>query len=319
MSHLPTPLNILINTRIPQDVAAQIRALKGVHLTQAHQRDDAYQAALPDAHVICDSAQLDALARAKKLIWFQSCGAGIVRYAKALPEDVLLTNAAGIYAIPIAEHTLGMMITLARGLDQLAVAKQNREWRSSGIRRTELYNSTCAIVGVGGIGSEIARRAAAFGMRVVGSRRHPDKPCPHVDAMFAHDQLDEMLPQADHVINALPGTDETHHTFSAETFGLFKEGSCFYNVGRGSTVDENALIDALKSGRLSAAGLDVFETEPLPQSSELWSLPNVFISPHRSGDSPRDGQRLGELFHDNLQRFLAGTPLRNEVNRSLQY
>lgn len=319
MPNLPSPLNVVANRRISDEIAAAIRELSGVRLTHAHNRDDAYANAIPDAHVICDSARLDSLADAKNLLWLQSCGAGIVRYAKALPDDVMLTNAAGIYAIPIAEHTIGMMVTLARGFDQLSLAKQNRQWANSDIKRTELFNSTCAIVGVGGIGSEIAKRAKAFGMRVVGSRRHPENPCLHVDEMYPHDNLAALLSQADHVVNALPGTDHTHHTFNAETFMLFKHGSYFYNVGRGSTVDEAALISVLKSGRLAGAGLDVFETEPLPQTSELWDLPNVFISPHRSGDSPGDSARLGELFFDNLNRFIEGKLLINEVDRALQY
>ncbi len=319
MYDLPKPLNVLVNHRLEQPVIDAAKALGEVRVTQARQDSDEYAEALPDAHVIFGNPGLERLKRAGNLIWLQTTGAGVAGLAKDLPGHITLTNGRGIYAIPMAEHILGMMVAMVRGFPQLIEAQLNREWRNSGIHREELFGRTCGIVGVGSIGGEVAKRASAFGMRIVGCRRHPEQPCPHVDEMFGHDQLGDLLDQSDHVINALPGTDDTHHLFDASTFSRFKTGSYFYNVGRGSTVDEVALVDALESGQLAGAGLDVFETEPLPEDSPLWSMSNVMITPHRSGDSPADFHRLGELFLDNLQRFIAGTPLRNQVDRGLQY
>jgi phosphoglycerate dehydrogenase-like enzyme len=148
-------------------------------------------------------------------------------------------------------------------------------------------------------------------MRAIGVRRTPrgDEPC----ETWPLGRLDELLALADAVVLALPLADETRHLLDARRLALMKRGAWLVNVGRGALVDEPALVEALRNGRLGGAGLDVFEVEPLPPESPLWSLPNVLVTPHNSGDAPGNLERASEIFLDNLARFVRGEPLRNEV------
>jgi phosphoglycerate dehydrogenase-like enzyme len=166
---------------------------------------------------------------------------------------------------------------------------------------------------MGSVGSEVARLAGAFGMRVVGMRRDVQghEPC----ETWTFDRLDEFLRTVDDLVLAVPLTPDTHHLIGARELGLMKPGSRVVNVARGALIDEEALIDALASGHIGGASLDVFEVEPLPDDSLLWDLPNVIVSPHVSRETAGTARRVEELFLDNLQRFVAGQPLRNEVVR----
>jgi phosphoglycerate dehydrogenase-like enzyme len=162
------------------------------------------------------------------------------------------------------------------------------------------------VVGLGEIGTEVARLAEAFGMNVLSTRRNAG-------------DLDALLPQADSVVITLPLTDETRGMFDRRRIGLMKPGAILVNIGRGPVVEEDALIDALRSGRLRGAALDVFETEPLPRDSPLWDLDNVILSPHTAAQSIHENERIVELFAENLRRYLAGEELRSRIRTDLFY
>jgi phosphoglycerate dehydrogenase-like enzyme len=249
----------------------------------------------------------------------QGIGAGIdMYYGARLPADVVLTNAAGISAVPMAEFVMARILSVWKRFPELAALQERHEWKPA--YGALFAGSTLGIVGFGAIGAAIAERARAFGARVVASRRRPelgDGGTGLVDVMYGPDELHELLAQCDSVVVAAPATPETRDLFDAAAFAAMKPGSVFCNVGRGSLVDEDALIDAARAGHLRAAILDVTRYEPLPPESPLWDAPNVLLSPHSSATADRYAERLYELFADNLRRYLAGEPLRNVVDQAL--
>jgi phosphoglycerate dehydrogenase-like enzyme len=182
----------------------------------------------------------------------------------------------------------------------------------------ELRGETLLIVGVGEIGREVARLASAFGMRVLGIKRCPEA-TPFVDEVYAPDRLDELAAEADGIVITLPLTDETEGLVSRRTIEALKPNAILVNVGRGPVVDEEALVDALRSGGILGAALDVFATEPLPADSPLWELENVIVSPHTAALSIHENARIVELFCENLRRFLAGEELLSRIETSLFY
>jgi phosphoglycerate dehydrogenase-like enzyme len=232
-------------------------------------------------------------------------------------RPILLTNAAGVYGIPIAEHALAMMLALSRRMPELIRRQQRREWKSAD--GDELFESTALVAGLGGIGREIARRCRGLGMRVLATRVHPTNPDPDADRVYPADALHELLPEADWLILAAPATPATRHLIGATELAAMRSSARLINIARGSLMDQPTLVAALQSGALAGAGLDVFETEPLPPESPLWAMPNVIVSPHTSGASPRSLERTLHLFLANLRRYLAGEPLENVVDKSEGY
>jgi phosphoglycerate dehydrogenase-like enzyme len=257
------------------------------------------------------------------LQWLQQRGAGIDRIAtpKLVASALVLTNGSGNHAINIAEHVLALMLAFARQLPALVRAQDARQWRPPKIATLfELSGQTLAVVGAGALGCAVAARAAAFGMRVLGVRRTPDGTLPPGFAsMAALADLDAVLAEADHVVITLPLTAETRGLFGADRLAAMKPGAHLYNVGRGAIVDPAALLDALRSGRLAGAGLDVTDPEPLPADSPLWSEPGVIVTAHSSGQTPRSWQRYEALLLENLGRFQRGEPLLNVVDKRLGY
>jgi phosphoglycerate dehydrogenase-like enzyme len=256
---------------------------------------------------------------APRLRWIQMASAGVERalFPALVEGDIVVTNAAGVYAIPIAEHALGMMLALSRGLPELVRRQERREWQS--VQGGELYESTALIAGLGGIGREIARRCRCFGMHVIATRRHPENPDPDADRVVPADELATLLPEADWLILCAPSTPGTRHMIDAAQLGCMKLAARVINIARGSLIEEPALVHALQSGALAGAGLDVFAQEPLPADSPLWDMPNVIVSPHTSGASPRSLERVLQLFLENLHRYVSGEPLQNEVDKGEGY
>lgn len=256
---------------------------------------------------------------APHLRWIQMASAGVERamFPALLERDIVVTNAAGVYAIPIAEHALGMMLALSRGLPALIRRQERHVWKSE--EGGELYERTVLVAGLGGIGREIARRCRCFHMRVLATRHHPENPDPDADAVFPAGDLTALLPQADWLVLAAPATPETRHMVGAGQFAAMKPTARLINIARGSLVDQAALVHALQAGRIAGAGLDVFDPEPLPADSPLWDMPNVIVSPHTSGSSPRGLERVLNLFLENLRRYLAGQPLKNVVDKREGY
>jgi phosphoglycerate dehydrogenase-like enzyme len=260
---------------------------------------------------------------APRLGWYQQWAAGadwVLDYPEVAERDFALTTASGIHAVPISEHVFAFLLAFARGFQQAWPAQAERTWRVPDRELFfELKNKTLLLIGVGAIGGRTAELAQAFGMRVLGVRRHPERGAPGVDEMFGHDQLLTVVPWADFVVMTAPHTSETEHMIDGEVLEAMKSSAYFVNIGRGGTVDEAALVAALQAGQIAGAGLDVFEEEPLPETSPLWTLENVLITAHYAGATPRYAERFMDIFLDNLQRYKSGAPLLNEVDKALQY
>jgi len=265
----------------------------------------------------------DILAAAPRLRWLHQRGAGIDRIAtpRLVGGDVVVTNGSGNHAPNIAEHVLALMLGFARQLPALIRSQQAARWEPPSPNRLfELSGQTLAIVGAGAIGSALAPRAAALGMTVIGVRRTAAAAPPAgIARIVSIDRIDEALGAADHVAIALPLTAETRGLFSTSLIAKMKPGAYLYNVGRGAIVDPAALLDALRSGHLAGAGLDVTEPEPLPADSPLWREPDVVITAHSSGNTPRSYERYERLLLDNLGRWVRGETLLNVVDKRLGY
>jgi len=275
---------------------------------------------LPEAEiVICGNLTPEQIDAAPKLRWISFWSAGMDGKATAQMRDrnLVLTNASGVHGANIAEHVMCFMLMFTRRMDVHFRSQMAGKWErglpANKAGADELTGQTLGIVGLGRIGEALAARAAAFGMRVAAVKRDPSAryASEHVDAIYGVDQLSRLLSESDHICIALPYTPETHRLFNAKMLTHCKRGAYLYNIARGKLVDESALIDALSSGALAGAGLDVFETEPLPPESPLWTMPNVLITPHTAGITPHYFARTASLFAENLKRYAAGQPLDN--------
>jgi D-2-hydroxyacid dehydrogenase (NADP+) len=266
----------------------------------------------PDLYPIRSRPFMDACVRCPNLTWFQGSFAGFDNplFQSLLDRGVIFTTGSGATAPAIAETVMMYLLALSRDLPGLMRDQAARHWR---FRRVgELAGMRLGIVGFGAIGHELAQRAEAFGMDVIGMRRRRD-PDPRF-VTWTNDRFEQLLGWADAIVVAAPLTDETRGMFDADAFARMKAGAWFVNVGRGAIVDESALLDALADGHLGGAGLDVFETEPLPSDSPLWTVPNVIITPHCSGDSDPSDARAVDIIVENFRRRAAGEPLVNLVS-----
>jgi phosphoglycerate dehydrogenase-like enzyme len=226
--------------------------------------------------------------------------------------DFILCNASGTMGPGIAEHVLALMLAQTRHLAKHIRDDAQRRWEREPAYG-ELFGATVCVVGLGDLGTAVAERCAALGMNVIGVRHDASKGHPVAKQVYATQQLNEAVAHADHVVAMLPASEETKHLFNADVFSAMKPGARFYNAGRGSTVDEQALIAALESGHLGGAGLDVFEREPLPEDSPLWNMAHVIVTPHVAGRSTHEYDRQCDLLIENLQHYHAGEPLRNVI------
>lgn len=273
------------------------------------------------ANVLLGKVPPEKLKDAPNLRWMQLDSAGTDGYAgNALPEGVLLTNSTGAYGLAISEHLLAMAMLLMKKFHRYLRNQDRAVWHDEG-DVTSMWGAKVLIVGLGDIGTEFATRCHALGARVTGIRRVP-RPAPEgVEAVFGLDSLDELLPEADLVALCLPATGATQRLFDAARFARMKTGAILLNVGRGSVLDQDALSDALESGRLGGAGLDVTDPEPLPAEHRLWRAPNLLLTPHVSGfwHLPETRERIVRLMAENLARFATGEPLQSLVSRETGY
>lgn len=312
-------MHVLVVVPTPADFDERVKTIAAdveiVHVTPG---EDGYDEALTQSSVILGRPPVGDVPRATELRWLQLSSAGANNYVGKISSDITLTTASGVYGIPTSEHALAMMLALTRSIHKSARDQVNRRWDPSGEYR-ELHGTTCGLLGLGDIGLAVAQRARAFGMRVLAARRNPDSTPDAVDEVFAVDQLDEMLGQCDHVVNTLPETAFTRKLLDEKRLWAMKKGSFLYNIGRGTTVDQDALVEMLFTGHLAGAGLDVFEEEPLPKESPLWGMSNVIITPHTGGSSPHEDERVAAVFLENLRRFARGEPLKNVVDHDVGY
>lgn len=308
--------------RVPAEVRQEIEALAPHHELLITRDDDEIRHVLADIEIAAVTRSRGPLLEAPNARWFQLWSAGADWFVKTRPEDdeAIVTNTSGIHALNIGEHVFAMLLAFARNLPQAFRSQEAGQWQRVGSEHLfELTGKTMLILGLGAIGRQCAHLAKAFGMQVIGLRRNPDKGHEGVDEMVGVGDLLSVLPKADVVVSTLPGGPHTKYLMDARAFDAMQNGAYFINIGRGETVDEKALVDALSQGSIAGAGLDVFEEEPLPESSPLWGLENVIITAHYAGETPYYTERALGVFTDNLRRFVAGEPLRNVVDKALGY
>jgi phosphoglycerate dehydrogenase-like enzyme len=252
-----------------------------------------------------------------------SAGAGEQVRKAGLPaealERVAITTSSGVHAVPLAEFAVLGLLAMAKDLPRLVADQRAKAWPEVRQPFRELSGETLFLVGLGEIGREVARLGKALGMRTVGFRRSQGPPPEWVDEVHGPERLAELAGQADAMVISLPMTEQTAGLVDRATIERLPASCIFVNVGRGGVVDEPALVDVLREGRIAGAVLDVFATEPLPADSPLWTLPNVLVTPHAAALSARENERITELFVDNLRRYLDGRPLRNRVEPGVYY
>lgn len=255
---------------------------------------------------------------ARRLRWVHAASAGVdnVLFPELRDSDVVLTNARGVFDTPIAEWVLGVLLVFCKDLHTTLELQRQRTWLHRESER--LAGRSALVVGAGGIGRATARLARGVGMDVTVVAR-TTRTDPDLGHLLGTDDLDGALPDADFVVLAAPLTEQTHGLMDARRLALMRPDARLVNVGRGELVDEEALVDALRAGRLAGAALDVFHTEPLPAGHPFWTLPNVIVSPHMSGDVVGWRTALVEQFADNLRRWTSGRPLVNVVDKTAGY
>lgn len=254
--------------------------------------------------------------RAPNLEWLHIGFAGTDTpiFRELMEKGVTVTNSSGAAAEPIAQTAIAGMLALNRGFPRWAELQRRHEWKRRQHAPLDLRGQTMVVLGLGAIGTQVARFAHAFGLHVIGVRRTPAVSADGIDEWAPPDRLHELLPRTDWLAITLPLTPQTHHLIDAAALALLPRGAHILNVGRGPIVDEAALVDALRTGHLGGAYLDVFEVEPLPETSPLWDLPNVIVTPHDSNVSEGNAARFDAIFAEQLERWAAGQPLTRVVH-----
>ena len=250
--------------------------------------------------------------------WVQATSTGYAAFPLEAFEDrgIVFTNAVGNYGPPVADHAFALLLALARGVPTCLDQQRGRRWdRSVGDALVDLQGRTLTVVGLGDVGESVVRRALGFDMTVYGTKRDPDSYDGRLpdDRVLPPDDLDGVLPETDVLVLAVPLTDETRGLVDGEALAAMPDSALLVNVARGPVVDEGALLAALDAGELAGAGLDVFETEPLPESSPLWDRDDVVLTPHVAGRSEGFVGRFVELFLTNNDRRIADEPYVNRV------
>ncbi len=300
-----------------------VRKIKGIETIIAGSNEEALEHA-PHVDAAFQFASEAFVGAAPNLRWIQTLSAGInnLPFQLLIDRDISVTNAATVYGPNMADHTLGLMLTLCRQLRIIDRHQTVHGWMKPNPVPSpgELGGQTLLIIGLGGIGMETARRASAFGMKVIATRRHTDRPVPDfIDEMHPPEALHELLPRANWVDVCVPLIPETRDLIDDQEFGLMKDGAYLICVTRGGIINNDAMVRAVDSGKLSGVGLDATLPEPLPQDHPLWGFDNVIITPHASGQSTAAFARLSDICVDNVHRFRTGQELRNSVHLNLQY
>jgi len=276
-------------------------------------------AELATCEILFGNVGMDTIAKMPALKWVHAQTAGVEGYVH-LPEDIPLTNSSGAYGIAIAEYMLTMSLALLRNLPAYIAQQYQQKWEASG-RGYNIHDCNITVVGMGDIGGRYAIICNALGANVTGVVRSPRAELPpYVSRLFTTSEIDEALRDADIVALAMPGTDETAGLLSRQRLQGMKKGAIIINVGRGSAIDQDAMTDLLVSGHLGGAALDVTTPEPLPQGNQLWSLPNVIITPHVShGGRDNTSELVVGKFVQYLQDYLAGRPFARVVDKGAGY
>ena len=314
------PRKVVAWLHSPERLPALQSAAPGVEIVLVGSGEEA-ATAVADAQVLMGYCEEAIVARGPELHWIQVYWAG-VEDCVAAPSlrhgDKVLTNGQRIGSPALAEHSIALMMALVRALDVYHANQLKGSWqRDIGMARTdfmELAGRTVLVVGLGGIGTETAKRAHGLGMRVIATRSSSREGPDYVDYVGLSGEVIELARQADVVINTAPLTDETRGMFNAAFFQAMKPTAYFISVGRGASTVTDDLIAALNNGEIAGAGLDVTDPEPLPEGHPLWTTPRVIISPHTAGRSDKGRERLFLLVRENLRRYVAGEPLLSVVD-----
>ncbi len=264
------------------------------------------------------SGKIENFQKYRNLKWIHASFAGVnsILTDEVRASGAIVTNSRGNYNTQVSEHAIALVLAFNRGLKEAFISQQNKKWKE--FEATELYGTTVGIIGMGNIGTQIAKLCRTFGCRVIGTDRS-GKPNKYADKMLPTKRLRNLLSESDYVILCVPLTKETTHLVGKKELDCMKKSSVLINVSRGWVVDEMALISSLKKGMIKGAGLDVFETEPLPKTSPLWSMKNVIITAHYAGFTQHQESRAVNLFCKNLELFLKGKKMVNVVDKEKGY
>ena len=290
--------------------------------------NDAVVEELPDTEIVFTfSLSPEQLGIARNLRWIHSPAAAVHQFlfSEFVNSDVILTNAREVHGAVVAEQVIAMIFAVAKRIPQATRFQQQRIWAQENIWELdggprEIAGATVGLVGLGSIGRNVARHAAGLGMRVIAVRQHVDGPKPEsVHEVLPTSRINEMLSAADYIVLAAPVTPATQHMIGREQLAKMKSGAFLINVGRGSLIDEPALIETLRKRKIGGAALDVFDQEPLPAESPFWDLDNLLIMPHTAGMTAKLWGRHYTLFSENLRRYLSGQPLLGLVDKNAGY
>ena len=311
------PESITAATEWPERLQAELPDLD-LHL--ATSAEEALEV-IAEVDAVFGQLSPELFAEAERLLWLASPRAGpdpSFYHPALVASDVVVTNVRGIYNDHISAHIMAFLLTFARGLHHYHDHQRESRWQK-GVATTYLPEATAAIVGVGGIGGETAQLCAAFGMTVIGIDPRIDTAPEGVSELLRPDALDGILPRADFVILTAPETPATQGFFNASKFDLMKKSACLINIGRGATVVLDDLNQALRSGEIAGAALDVFQFEPLPETHPLWEAPGMLITPHVAAAGPYLDERRFQVFLENCRRFADDRPLVNVVDKANWY
>ncbi len=319
--HWEAPLRIVIPAGLTSRRLADLKLIAPkVEFVPARDADEAAKVA-GDADAVVGFCSKEIVEAGKKLRWLQVVSAGVENclFPELVKSKVVLTNTSRIYGPPVADQAFALLLSLTRGVEANRPIPGEAMWRKTTFQPRELHGKTMLIVGLGGIGTQIARRGHAFGMRVVAvDPREMEKPA-CVFGLHPPGKLMSLLPEADVVVLACPLTKQTKGMIGAEQIAAMKPSAYFINIARGGLVDTKALAEALKAKKLAGVGLDVSDPEPLPDDNALWKAPNVVITPHIGGQSPEAMERRWRLFRENVRRFVNGERLLCVVDKEKEY
>jgi phosphoglycerate dehydrogenase-like enzyme len=318
----PEPVSILLTGSGMDRMAERLGALQPRPRYLVAPTAAAGEAHLAAADAVITSTRITpAYLTARRTRWLHTVGAGVDQFSLPGLRDApfVITHKVDASLTPMAEHVMSQVLLFARRCLDFRALQAERRWASHDAWPTsgliELHGATLGIVGLGGAGLATARRARAFGMRVIGTRRQADARLPHVHALYPPDRLHEMLARSDFVAVLAPLTDATRGLIDEPALRAMKPTAFLINIARGPIVREAAIVRALREGWIAGASLDVFEHEPLPPESPLWEVPNLVITPHRGGVGPFLGEHTTREIAANIRRFLAGRPLHGQVKR----
>ena len=300
---------------LPESISVDV-SNQAALLRDSVQEADVILNGIPDGHLL-----QDIFTHATRLRWVHSLSDGVekILFPELVASPAILTNARGVFKRSLAEFVIGAVLYFAKDFRRLIRSQQAGIWQQ--FEMQEAHGKVMGIVGYGETGRACAERARPLGMKVLGLRRRPElsRGDPWLDAVLGPDGLHGLLAQSDYVVLAAPHTPQTRRLIGKVELAVMKASAVLINVGRGSLVDETALVDALEQGRIRGAALDVYETAPLPSAHPFYRLENVLLSPHYADHTPGFNERDMEFFTQNLQRFLNGEPLRNVVDKEAGY